>query len=121
MVMSFLKFEGYELPKNAHVIPLLCAVHMNPEIFPDPETFKPERFLDGRVGQDQLTYHPFGAGPRVCIGMRFAMTQMKIVLAKLLTTFRIVEDKGVTKLEFTAGSIAILNHDKMEVKLEPRF
>ena len=86
----------------------------------DAEEFNPERFLDGRVVPDQITYHPFGAGPRVCIGMRFAMTQMKIVLAKLLTTFRIVEENGVTNLEFSPGSIAILNHDKMEVRLEPR-
>ena len=87
----------------------------------DAEEFNPDRFMDGRVAPDQITYHPFGAGPRVCIGMRFAMTQMKIVLAKLITSFRIVEERGVTKLDLTPGSIAIMAHDKMEVRLESRM
>ena len=85
----------------------------------DAEDFVPERFLDGRVPHDQITYHPFGAGPRVCIGMRFAMAQMKIVLAKLLTTFKIVDVPGVTKLDFDPGSMFVLNHKEMRVKFEP--
>lgn len=63
-------FEGHTLPKNTHVIPLLHAVHMNPESWPEPEKFRPERFLseDGTEVRRPDNFMPFGAGRRMCLG-----------------------------------------------------
>ncbi|XP_076260585.1 cytochrome P450 6a2-like [Rhynchophorus ferrugineus] len=69
------------------LIPCL-GLQRDPEYFPDPETFDPERFSDDNKGRIvDGTYIPFGAGPRNCIGMRFAMIQAKTALALYLLKF----------------------------------
>ena len=58
--------------------------------FPNPEQFDPDRFLPPRI--DSIPHHawfPFGAGPRVCIGQSFAMTEMMLITARLLQSFRV--------------------------------
>ncbi|RLU15467.1 hypothetical protein DMN91_012461 [Ooceraea biroi] len=61
------------------------ALHYNPEYFPEPDKFKPERFLDDNKDQCNLNaYYPFGLGPRMCIGNRFAQLEMKVLLFHLL-------------------------------------
>ena len=86
-----MKFEGYELPKNAHVIPLLCAVHMNPEIFPDPDIFKPERFLTegGSKVVKPEAFMPFGVGQRMCLGDKLAERQFFLFFSSILHAFHI--------------------------------
>ena len=67
-------FEGFVIPKNAHVIPLLHAVHMNPDYWEEPEAFRPERFLseDGKTVQKPEHFMPFGVGQRMCLGDHLA-------------------------------------------------
>jgi cytochrome P450 family 9 len=61
------------------------ALHHDPEYFPEPNKFKPERFLDDNKDQCNLNaYFPFGLGPRSCIGNRFALLEMKVMLFHLL-------------------------------------
>jgi len=61
------------------------ALHYNPEYFPEPDKFKPERFLDDNKDQCNLNaYFPFGLGPRMCIGNRFALLEIKVMLFHLL-------------------------------------
>ena len=65
-------------------------MHRNPEIFgKNADQFEPERFLNDASKDlvDNFLFHSFGGGPRICIGMRFAMEEMKITLAKLLSNF----------------------------------
>ena len=64
------------------------VVHRDPRSFPDPETFNPERW-EGDLARrlPRFTYFPFGGGPRVCIGNRFAMMEAKLVLAGVLQRF----------------------------------
>lgn len=69
-------------------IPLYCF-HHNPNYFPDPERFDPERFSDeNRAQMNSAHYIPFGSGPRTCIGMRFALMEVKAILYFLLKQFR---------------------------------
>ncbi|XP_049276103.1 cytochrome P450 3A24 [Rhipicephalus sanguineus] len=72
---------GIKLPKGCSLYIPVYAMHHDPELFPDPESFRPERFSEENVDSIQpYTYLPFGAGPRNCIGMRFALQSVKLCL-----------------------------------------
>jgi cytochrome P450 family 135 len=76
---------GRMLPAGVHVAPSIYLTHHNPEIYPDPTAFRPERFLERPAG----TYEwiPFGGGTRRCLGASFALFEMKIVLGEVLRRF----------------------------------
>ena len=73
------------LPAGVHITPSIYLTHHNPDIYPDPYSFRPERFLERPAG----TYEwiPFGGGTRRCLGASFALFEMKIVLAEILRRF----------------------------------
>jgi cytochrome P450 family 135 len=73
---------GYELPAGASVTPCIHLVHRNPEIYPEPGRFLPERFLDNPPGT--YTWIPFGGGVRRCLGASFAQFEMAVVLRELV-------------------------------------
>ncbi len=73
---------GYELPTGTFVMPAIAALHYREDIFPAPEEFRPERFLDGRT--DNYAWIPFGGGVRRCIGAAFAEYEMRIVLREIV-------------------------------------
>ncbi|MCA9188499.1 MAG: cytochrome P450 [Pirellulaceae bacterium] len=83
-----LEIGGYHVHKGSLISLSSYVVQRDPRWFPNPESFQPDRFLDGRA--DQLpdgAYFPFGAGPRVCIGQSFAMTEFLLAAAILLQKF----------------------------------
>ena len=67
----------------------LYALHRHEKLWDKPTEFRMNRFLDGNdTGIGRTTYMPFGAGPRVCLGGAFAMTEMKVALASMLKSVR---------------------------------
>ena len=65
-------------------------IHRNPIFWPDPERFDPERFSPARSeGRARYSFLPFGAGPRICIGAGFAITEAVLVLATILQRWRV--------------------------------
>jgi cytochrome P450 len=76
------EIDGYELPAGVSVTPSVYLVHRNPEIYPEPDAFKPERFLDNPPGT--YTWIPFGGGVRRCLGATFAQFEMAVVLKELV-------------------------------------
>jgi cytochrome P450 len=87
------EIRGYSLPKGTILFVSPYPIHHAPDVYPDPDTFDPDRFLPEReAARPKSAYIPFGAGPRVCIGMHFAMLEGPIVLATLLRHARIETD-----------------------------
>ncbi|OTF75649.1 cytochrome P450-like protein [Euroglyphus maynei] len=86
-----LTLNGHHVPKGTIIFVYIYMLHRDPDIFPDPEKFNPDRFLqENSVGRHPFAFVPFSAGPRNCIGQRFAMSELKVVLAYLLRYFRFV-------------------------------
>ncbi|CAG2164302.1 unnamed protein product [Oppiella nova] len=82
---------GITLYKNQRVEIPTFAIHLSEEYYPNAEKFIPDRFLpENRHKIVPYTYLPFGAGPRNCIGMRFALMEAKLGLAQVLRRFKIV-------------------------------
>jgi cytochrome P450 len=69
-------------PESCSLVPNAYLVHHDPEIYPEPYAFRPERFLDEKPGT--YTWIPFGGGRRRCIGMSFAMLEMRVVLRSVV-------------------------------------
>ena len=80
---------GTKVAKGDLVIFCPYAIHRLPDLWPDPEAFRPERFEAGREEQkNKFAYLPFGAGPRTCIGNSFAMIESQIIIGTLLSGVR---------------------------------
>ena len=77
-----MEFGGYELPAGVRVAPCIYLVHRRPDIYPEPDRFLPERFLERPPGT--YTWIPFGGGVRRCLGGAFAEFEMRIVLRELV-------------------------------------
>ncbi len=78
------------IPRGALVVISPYVIHRHRKLWTDPDLFRPERFLPGeRESIDRFQFIPFGAGPRICIGLRFAMLEAVIVLTTLLRTVRL--------------------------------
>ena len=73
---------GYELPAGQFVLPAIAALHYREDLFPEPEQFRPERFLDGKA--DNYAWIPFGGGVRRCIGAAFAEYEMRLILREFV-------------------------------------
>jgi cytochrome P450 len=73
---------GYELPAGTFVMPAIAAMHYREDLFPNPDEFRPERFLGGKP--DTYVWIPFGGGVRRCIGAAFAEYEMRVVLRAIL-------------------------------------
>nr|ABB69054.1 cytochrome P450 [Helicoverpa armigera] len=99
--------SGLEVEKGLRVHLPVYHLHHHPEHFPDPEQFRPERFLaENKQNIKPYTYMPFGEGPRICIGMRFARMQMAAGLLTLLKKYRVELAPGMKReLVFEPGAI----------------
>jgi cytochrome P450 len=80
---------GISVSPGAMVLIAPWVLHRHRRLWPQPETFEPDRFLPGKPLPDRFAYLPFGAGPRVCIGAQFALTEAALVLATMIQAFHI--------------------------------
>ncbi|EIW84426.1 cytochrome P450 [Coniophora puteana RWD-64-598 SS2] len=87
-------YEGYRVPKGTAIIPNVWAISRDPEKYPSPDDFKPERFLDadGKLTNDTCEF-VFGFGRRICPGRHFAHAAVWIAMAQILATFTIEKAK----------------------------
>jgi cytochrome P450 len=83
LVKEPIEIGGFTYPADVCLTPNAYLIHHDPEIYPDPYAFRPERFLDEPPGT--YTWIPFGGGRRRCLGASFAQLEMKIVLRAVLS------------------------------------
>jgi cytochrome P450 len=84
---------GYLVEPGMQLAASIFLVQYDPELYPpDPEVFRPERFLDG--APEPYTWVPFGGGVRRCIGAAFAQLEMKVVIATVLRRSRLRAPRG---------------------------
>jgi cytochrome P450 len=90
VVKRAIEIGGIEYPPGVALVLSAYLVHRDPDIYPQPQAFRPERFLDAKDGEvrgrvpGKYTWIPFGGGRTRCLGASFALTEMKVVLAAVL-------------------------------------
>jgi cytochrome P450 len=77
------RLGGYEIPVGMEINPSIRVIHRRADLYPEPDVFRPERFL-GPGAPDTYTWIPFGGGTRRCLGASFALTEMRVVLRRVL-------------------------------------
>ena len=83
--------NGIHIPAGTEVVIPIYALHHDPDAWQDPEKFDPERFCGpAKDAIHPFQFLPFGAGPRNCIGMRFALMEIKVALARILMKYKFV-------------------------------
>ncbi|XP_018360463.1 PREDICTED: cytochrome P450 4C1-like, partial [Trachymyrmex cornetzi] len=79
---------SYIIPAKTNVHLNIYGLHRDPNFWPNPEIFNPDRFLLDKIrNRHPYSYLPFSAGPRNCIGQRFALLEMKAMIASLIHNF----------------------------------
>jgi cytochrome P450 len=88
-----LELGGYRVRRGTTIFMSQWVSHRDPRYFPDPEAFRPERWLDGLARRlPKYAYYPFGGGPRVCVGNTFALMEAAILLATVGQKYRFTLD-----------------------------
>ncbi|CAF2877944.1 unnamed protein product [Rotaria sp. Silwood2] len=108
------------IPVGTIITANIYSLHFNPDLWGpvDPHTFYPERFATKR---HSLAWIPFGAGPRNCVGMRFALMEMKIVLIRLLRIYSIIDCGQQTHQPFEElEEFMVISPNKVLVRLQLR-
>ncbi|MEA2442196.1 MAG: hypothetical protein QOH76_3620 [Thermoleophilaceae bacterium] len=114
LVMKPVEIGGWTYPAGVCVVANAYLIHHDPEIYPDPYAFRPERFIESPPGT--YTWIPFGGGRRRCIGASFAMLEMKIVLSAVLRqcdlrpsgdSFELPRRRNIT-IRPARGAVAVL-------------
>lgn len=82
-----MQIMGYDFEAGTMLSPCVYLTHQREDLYPEPKRFKPERFLERQYSPYE--YLPFGGGNRRCIGMAFALFEMKLVLAKILSRYQL--------------------------------
>lgn len=93
--------DGYKVPNGTTIAIMIYTIHRDSSIYPKPDEFNPNRFdIDNISSIPAYAYIPFSAGPRVCIGQRFAYIEMKIILSFLINSYHIVSTKPLDEIPY---------------------
>lgn len=110
------------MPKGSTILIPFVTISRNSEYFSEPDAFKPERFLDEKIIQKKnpYAYLPFSAGPRNCIGQKFAMYEMKCVLSKILRNFELKLTKDSELTPILSAAIVLRPETAIKFNLKRR-
>ncbi|XP_067674794.1 cytochrome P450 3A5-like [Haliotis asinina] len=123
-VAETVTIKGYTFPKGCSVTFPPLAIHRDPELYPDPDSFKPDRWLQ-KSEMDPMNYLPFGHGPRQCVGMRLAQVEMKMALARILKKIQFVASEdtlpyvGMDNITIHSGILTPKKPILVKIKVRP--
>jgi cytochrome P450 len=95
------------IPVGVEINPSIRVIHRRPDLYPAPDEFRPERFLDAESSPDTYSWVPFGGGTRRCLGASFALMEMRLILQRVLTRTRLEPVSGkLDRVQFRAITLA---------------
>jgi cytochrome P450 len=114
------ELAGLTVPSGTMIVPHITLVHRRPDLYADPLTFHPERFLDTRAGA--YTWIPFGGGARRCLGAAFSLIEMRIVLRTILRNAQLLpSDKPSERISRRTVTIVPARGGTITLKRRPSF
>uniref|UniRef100_A0A182M905 Cytochrome P450 n=1 Tax=Anopheles culicifacies TaxID=139723 RepID=A0A182M905_9DIPT len=115
-----IEMNGVTIPAGTDFTIPIYVIHRNPNVYPDPERFDPERFSDESTQRrGPYDYIPFSIGSRNCIGQRYALLEMKVSIVRMISFYRILP--GDTMHEIRLKTDLVLRPDKnIPIKLIAR-
>lgn len=115
VVKAPITIGAYTYPPGVVLCPAIHLLHRRPDLYPQPETFRPERFLERKFAPHE--WDPFGGGNRACLGQAFALYEMRVVLATLLQTLDLARPPGAVSKPARRGiSIGPSDGTRLEVR-----
>ena len=111
---------NYRIKKGCTIAVYIYRLHRDKRYFPEPDLFKPERFSpENGENRPPYAYIPFSAGKRNCIGQRYAMMELKVVMANLLKNFNLECSQTTDEIKPTA-TILLTHGENIMFKINPR-
>ncbi|KOX69911.1 Cytochrome P450 4g15 [Melipona quadrifasciata] len=112
--------DNYLIPKGTTILIPQFMVHRLEEFYPNPNVFDPDNFLPEKMqNRHYYSFIPFSAGPRSCVGRKYAMLKLKVLLSTILRNYKILSD--LTEKDFRLTVDIILKRDDgFRIKIEPR-
>ncbi|XP_012524944.1 cytochrome P450 4C1 [Monomorium pharaonis] len=115
-----IKLDVGTIPKDNTVVISIFLVHRNPEVWPDPLKFDPDRFLpENSRDRNPYAYVPFSAGPRNCIGQKFALQEQKIILSTVLRKYKVKSMKTLDAIKYIV-SVVLQPDEEVLVQFIPK-
>jgi cytochrome P450 len=108
-----MELGGRLLPAGASIVPSIHLVHRRPDIYPEPNEFRPERFIESEGGRAPGTYTwiPFGGGIRRCLGAAFAQFEMEVVLRELVLRRTLAPSRPESERNYRRAITETPRHD----------
>ncbi|KAJ1526581.1 hypothetical protein ONE63_008167 [Megalurothrips usitatus] len=111
---------GYTIPAGCTIIIPIIRIHRNPHIYPDPDAFNPDNFLpEASASRHYYSFIPFSAGPRSCVGRKYAILKLKILLSTILRNYRVHTAVPEKDWQMT-GDIILKRADGFRISLQSR-
>lgn len=99
--------EDVVIEEGTKILVPIMGIHLDEEYYPNPDEFDPERFNEeNKKNIPEYAHMPFGAGPRVCIGLRFGVMQSKVGLTSVLKNYRVtLNSKTANPIKMKTASL----------------